>query len=171
MPASEHAIQEFMIQLRITKEPDLYNPYDPSQTRINDRVYHYLKSFCTELEAPKHLHDTLQIITDSPIDENRFRTALQVAVKRDRDEFDRQIAQNNRRVLWEYIVGLLLSALGVALSLWTDQVLMALISFLGTMAISNAVTIQTTVNHDIGRLKKLLDPFCDFELEVIQTGE
>ena len=75
-----------MIQLHITKESDLYNPYDPSQTRIDDKVYNYLKSFCTELEAPKHLNDTLQIITDSPIDEDKFRVALQDAVKRDRDE-------------------------------------------------------------------------------------
>ena len=160
-----------MIQLHITKESDLYNPYDPSQTRIDDKVYNYLKSFCTELEAPKHLNDTLQIITDSPIDEDKFRVALQDAVKRDRDEFDRQVAENNRRVMWEYIVGIALSAIGVSLSLWKDQILLALISFLGTRAIGNAVTIQTTVNHDIKRLKNLLDPFCDFKLEVIQTGE
>ena len=160
-----------MIQLHITKEADLYSPYDPSQTRINDRVYHYLKSFCTRLEYEKHLHDTLQIVTDSPIDEEKFRTALHDAVRRDRDEFDRQITENNRRVLWEWIVGILLSVLGVALSLWKDQVLLALISFLGTTAIGNALTIQTTVNHDVKQLKKLLDPFLSFRLEVMQAGE
>ena len=32
-----------MIQLLIEKESDLYNPYDPAQTRINEGVYHYLK--------------------------------------------------------------------------------------------------------------------------------
>ncbi len=160
-----------MIQLRITKEADLYSPYDPSQTRINDTVYHYLKSFCTRLEYEKHLHDTLQIVTDSPIDEEKIRTALHDAVQRDRDEFDRQISANNRRVLWECVVGILLSVLGVALSLWKDQVLLALISFLGTTAIGNALTIQTTVNHDVKQLKRLLDPFLDFRLEVMQAEE
>lgn len=160
-----------MIQLRIKKESDLYNPYDPTKSKIDDKVYHYLKSFCTELEYKKHLHDTLQIITDDPIDEDRFRTTLKNAVQKDRDEFDRQIAENNRRVIWQYIVGILLSAAGVSLALVLDQVLLAIISFLGAMAISNAVTIQTTVNHDIKRLRKLLDPFSDFRLEVIQTGE
>ena len=58
-----------MIQLRIQKESDLYNPYDPAQTRINEKVYLYLKSFCTELEYKNHLHDTLQIITDEPIND------------------------------------------------------------------------------------------------------
>ena len=156
-----------MIQLRIEKESDLYNPYDPSQTRINDGVYRYLKSFCAELVSRKHVHDTLRIISDSPIDEDRFRKALQDAVKRDRDEFDRQIAKNNRRFLWELIVGIGLSALGVALSVILDQVLLAIISFFGSMAIRDAVTIQTTINHDIQDLKKLLEPFSGLSLEVV----
>ncbi len=160
-----------MIQLRITKESDLYNPYDPSQTRINDRVYHYLKSFCTELESRKHLHDTLQVITDSPIDENRFKEAIQEAVKKDRDEVDRQIAENNKKALWGYAIGILLSAVGVGLSIVLDQVLLALISFLGTMAISDAATIQLKLNPDIKRLEKLLDPFSDFKLEVIAAAD
>ncbi len=56
---------EKMIQLQIENEADLYNPYDPSRTRINEGVYHYLKSYCSPLEASKHVHDTLQIITDT----------------------------------------------------------------------------------------------------------
>lgn len=160
-----------MIQLRIEKESDLYNPYDPSQTRINDGVYRYLKSFCAELVSRKHVHDTLRIISDSPIDEDRFRKALQDAVKRDRDEFDRQIAKNNRRFLWELVVGIGLSALGVALSVVMDQILLAIISFLGSMGIKDAVTIQTTINHDIKSLKKLLEPFSGIKLEVVQKGE
>ena len=58
-----------MIQLRINNESDLYNPYDPSRTKISNEVYPYLKSFCSELEYQKHMHDTLQVITDEPIDE------------------------------------------------------------------------------------------------------
>ena len=39
------------------------------------------------------------------------------------------------------------------------------------MAISDAVTIQTKVNHDIKRLRNLLEPFSDFKLEVVQKSE
>ena len=158
-----------MIQLRIKNESDLYNPYDPSQSRINEGVYHYLKSFCTEMASHEHQHDILQIITDSPIDQDRFRKILQHAVKSDRDEFDRQIAKNNRRFFWELIVGIGLSVLGVALSVILDQVLLAIISFFGSMAIRDAVTIQTTINHDIKCLKRLLDPFSGLSLEVVEN--
>ena len=90
------------MQLMIRQESDLYNPYDPTQTRINDRVYQYLRSYCTELHYRDHLHDTLRICTDGPVDADRFRTALLDAVQEDRSEFDRMLAENKRRVIWEY---------------------------------------------------------------------
>ena len=160
-----------MMQLMIREESDLYSPYDPTQTRINDGVYQYLRSYCTELHYRDHLHDTLRICTDGPVDADRFRTALLDAVQEDRSEFDRMLAENKRRVIWEYVVGILLSLLGVGLSIVLDQVLLAIISFLGSMAISDAVTIQTKVNHDIKRLRNLLEPFSDFKLEVVQKSE
>ena len=121
----------------------------------DDRVYQYLKNYCTELHYRDHLHDTLQICTDGPIDADRFQTALQDAVQEDRSEFDRMLAENRRRVIWEYVVGILLSLLGVGLSIVLDD----------------AVTIQTKVNHDIKRLRNLLEPFSDFKLEVVQKSE
>ena len=160
-----------MMQLMIRQESELYSPYDPTQTRINDGVYQYLRSYCTELHYRDHLHDTLRICTDGPVDADRFRTALLDAVQEDRSEFDRMLAENKRRVIWEYVVGILLSLLGVGLSIILDQVLLAIISFLGSMAISDAVTIQTKVNHDIKRLRNLLEPFSDFKLEVVQKSE
>ena len=122
-----------MIQLRVKNENDLYNPYDPSQTRINDDIYQYLKSYCSPLEASKHTSDALQIITDSKIDSEKFERVLHNAVNRDLEEFDRQIARNNKRVIWELIVGVLLSALGVMLAIVLDKVLLAIISFFGSM--------------------------------------
>ena len=157
-----------MIQLMIEKESDLYNPYDPSRTRINEGVYHYLKSYCSPLEASKHDHDTLQISTDSPIDADRFQRVLHDAVERDIAEFDRQIARNNRRAIWEAIIGIILCVLGIMLASFRDELLLTIISLLGTMGVKDAVTIITTFNHDIKNLKKLLYPIRDIKLEVVQ---
>ena len=159
-----------MIQLLIKNESDLYNPYDPSRTRINEGVYHYLKSYCSPLESSKHVHDTLQIITESPIDSERFQGVLQDAVKKDIAEFDRQIARNSRRAVWEGVLGLLFCALGIMLSVYLDEVLLTVISLLGTMGIMDAITINTTVNHDLKNLKKLLEPMSDIRLEVVQRN-
>ena len=160
-----------MIQLLIENESDLYNPYDPSQTRINEGVYRYLKSYCSALESPQHINDTLQIITDSPIDADRFQSALQDAVANDIEEFDRQIARNNRRVVWELIVGVIFIALGITLSVYLDELLLTIISLFGTMAIRDSITIKTTINHDLKRLKKLLDPISNINLEVVPKSD
>ena len=159
-----------MIQLLIKNESDLYNPYDPSRTRINEGVYHYLKSYCSPLESSKHVHDTLQIITESPIDSERFQGVLQDAVKKDIAEFDRQIARNSRRAVWEGVLGVLFCALGIILSVYLDEVILTVISLLGTMGIMDAITINTTVNHDLKNLKKLLEPMSDIRLEVVQRN-
>ena len=159
-----------MIQLLVKNESDLYNPYDPSRTRINEGVYHYLKSYCSPLEASKHAHDTLQIITENPIAADRFRSVLHDAVERDIAEFDRQIARNNRRMIWEGILGVLFCALGIMLAAYMDELFLTIISLLGTMGIKDAVTIETTFNHDIKNLKKLLKPISDIRLEVKEAG-
>ena len=160
-----------MIQMLVNYESDLYNPYDPSGTRINEDVYHYLKTYCSPLEASNHTNDTLQIITDSPIDKDKFQRVLQAAVKRDIAEFDLQIARNSRRAIWEGIVGVLFITLGIALSVYLDELILTIISLLGTMGIRDAITIKTTFNHDIKNLKKLLDPIKDIKLEVVQRNE
>ena len=82
-----------MIQLCIKNESELYNRFDPSRTRINDEVYHYLKSFSTEPEFQQNPPNTLQIITDEPIDQENFHEILLKAVRKDQNEFDRQIAR------------------------------------------------------------------------------
>ena len=157
-----------MIQLLIEKESDLYNPYDPSQKRINEGVYRYLKSYCSALEAPEHINDTLQIITDSQIDVDRFQRVLHDAVEKDIAEFDRQIARNNLRVIWEGVIGILFCALGIMLAAIRDELLLTIISLFGTMAVRDAITITTTINHDIKSLKKLLNPIRDIKLEVVR---
>ena len=156
-----------MIQLRIKRESDLYNPYDPTGTRINEMVYNYLKSYCTEGEYKNHIKDTLQIVTDEPIYEAKAQKAIQDAARKDQGEFDRQLKKNRRRALWLYIIGIFLSALGITLSLILNQIVLQLISFFGSMAIRDAVTIQIKVNPDLAYLKKMLIPFTDFDLEVI----
>ncbi len=40
-----------------------------------------------------------------------------------------------------------------------------------SMAIRDAVNIQLKLNPDIRRLKMLLEPFRDFTLEVVPSGE
>ncbi len=156
-----------MIQMRIQEEAELYNPFDPSDSRISEKVFHYLKSFFTGAESEKQHHDRIQIITAEPINEEKLKTAIQSAAGKEQNEFERQLTYNKKIALWELIIGVFLSVIGIALSLILDQILLAIISFLGSTTISDAIMILAKQNPEIKRLKKLLDPLCDFKLEVI----
>lgn len=157
-----------MIQLCVKNENDLYNSYDPSQTRMNEGVYQYLKSYCSSPEAPEQIHETLQIITDSEIDTEKFYNALHDAVNRDISELDRQIAGENRRFLWELIVGVFFSVVGVLLAIILDKVLLAIISFLGSTCLGDAVKILVSEKQELKDQKKLISPLNDIRLEVIR---
>ncbi len=159
-----------MIQIRINSESQLYNSFDPSRTRISGDVYDYLKTFCTDINWKTHLHDKLQVIADGPVDAERLRQALSAAVRRDQGEFDHQIRLAHKRAVGGYVIGIGLSILGVTLSVLLDQVLLAIISFLGTTVLREAFMLHARVIPDIKRLKRRLSPFADMEVEVVRAG-
>ena len=160
-----------MIRLRIHEESDLYNSFDPEQIKISESVYSYLKSCCNESEMKQNIHNTLLIVSDGPIDAERFQGILNETVRKDQAEFDRQIALCHKRAVSGYVLGFIFRDLGVSLSIVLDQVLLAIISFLGTSAISEAVIINTRTIPDIRKRKKLLNPFLEMKVEVIQQPE
>ncbi len=159
-----------MMQIRIHSESQLYNSFDPSQTRISGDVFDYLKSICPETEGKTHVQDKLQVISDGPVDAERLKQALFAAARRDQAEFDKQIRRNHKRAVGGYAIGIGLSVLGVTLSILLDQVLLAIISFLGTTAVKEAFLLHARVIPDLKRLRQRLDPYTDIEVEVIQAA-
>lgn len=158
-----------MIQLCVRRESELYNPFDPTHTRLNDDVYAYLKKFFTEAEQEKKVRDTLQIHSDGQIDMDKLKQSIHNAVEDEKYAYDSQIRKNHKRALQGYIVGGLLSVLGFALSIYFNQIILEIISFIGSISVREAVMIQTKINPDIRSLKKRLDPIC--ELKLVKAGE
>ena len=157
-----------MIQLSIKTESDLYNNLDATKSRVNTDVYNFLKSFCNMIDEEKHTLDVVQIISDSPIDSDRFQKVLQDNVRREQELLACQMKTNSKRALQECIVGSALSVAGLVLAYKTDQVLLSLISFFGTMTLRSGITIWAIVNPDIKRLKNRLNPLLNSTIEVIE---
>ena len=157
------------IQLCIEEESQLYNHLDPAGERINDEVYSYLKSFCVDRINTVPYFDKIQIISDVPVDGGRFQENLHKAVKRDQDALDWQLKTNNTRAVWEYLVGIGMSIVGFLASYYLDKILLATVSFFGTMILREAVVIGTKLNPDIKHLKKRLDPLMKCKVEVIMN--
>ena len=160
-----------MIQMQLKDEAQFYHRLDPSQTRLSDEVYYYLKSYSPQMGIEKFRHNKLQIICDGPFDVERAKRAIREAVNRDQQEFDIQIEDNRKKMRQDYIMGILLSIAGCLLTVFLNQMILSIISFVGTMAVRDAVTIHTKLNPDIIRLKKSLNYYCEMELEVIRPSD
>ena len=89
------------------------------------------------------------------------------AAQRDQDELDEQIALNKRRAMEGYAIGIVLSALGCFLTILLDQVLLELISFIGTMAINDAFLITRRIIPDLRKLRSHIDPLHTLRVEVL----
>lgn len=164
-------MEQTTIQLCVPAESKLYNSLDPSKERISDEVYSYLKSYCLDRVNRVSHFNKIQIISAAPVDGDRFKENLHKAVKNDQAAFDWQLATNNRRAIWEYITGISLSVVGFLLSIYLDKILLALVSFFGSMILKEAIVIGTKINPDIKHLKKRLDPLLTSEVEVIRNNE
>lgn len=158
-----------MIQIQIKEESQLYNQLDPNRNRVSEEVYNYLKSYCTESESKKHEFDKLNIISDELVDAHDFKRALHDTIRREQEGLECQIATNKRRAIWGYVVGIALSMAGVLIASLTDKVLLALVSFFGTMVLNEAVAISTKIIPDIRQSKNRLNLLLNCEVEVTVT--
>lgn len=105
-----------MIKLRVEKESAFYNSFDPSGVRIDNDVYDYLKSFCTEMEEQPELYDTIQILCSEPFDTEKAKRTLVDAVDREQKDLDQKIRKNRRRMRDSYLMAAVLSILGFVLA-------------------------------------------------------
>ena len=67
-----------------------------------------------------------------------------------------------------YLTGIILSILGFVLAKLLDAVFLETISFLGTIAVKDALKIQTKANPDLEQLKRNVEPFRNIKLEAVR---
>ncbi len=67
-----------------------------------------------------------------------------------------------------YLTGIILSILGFVLAKLLDAVFLETISSLGTIAVKDALKIQTKAIPDLEQLKRNVEPFRNIKLEVVR---
>ncbi len=67
-----------------------------------------------------------------------------------------------------YLTGVILSILGFVLAKLLDAVFLETISFLGTIAVKDALKIQTKAIPDLEQRKQNVEPFRSIKMEVVR---
>lgn len=154
-----------MSVIHIRREEELYNRFDPAQSRLSSDAYAYLKSLFAEMPQAERKSDVLTIECEGPIDREKAANAIRSAISRDIAEYDRQLSINKIKMLRLYVIGVALIVIGIVLALVLNQVLLEIISIVGSMAIKDASTIQIQNNPEIRLKKRLLERARDLKIE------
>lgn len=144
-----------MILLKINGEENLYNRYDPSRTRMSGDLFSYIKTCFEEVPLSERKDTEVHVISETPVDADVVKTLICSATDRELDTM-RKKQKENRLKMWRlYIIGVVLIIVGFALALSLDQLILEVISIIGSMAVKDAATIQIEHNPDI-RIRMML---------------
>ena len=154
-----------MILLKIRNEHDLYNRFDPAQTRLSEDVYGYIKTCYEEIPLAERKDVVLRIQTDESVNEKTVKTLLNGAVDRELASMDKKLRENRVKMTRLYIIGIVLILIGFALALSLDQLILEVISIVGSMAVKDAATIQIENNPEIKLRKRLLEQLKNVKVE------
>ena len=135
---------DFIINVAISDEHELYNPFDPDGMVLNDDFLAYVLGRYGE----KHIKErpVLRIISQTPIDEQKLRQAL-----------DRHLASeiqlNRKERCRDYLQQLRLLGIGLAFVAWGiylmsrfNSVVHEVISIVGSFAVWEAASIWIVQN-------------------------
>ena len=145
------------IQVHLKSEDELFNRFDPSRTRMSGDVYGYIKNCFEEIPLPERGSATIQIEGETPIDTSKVTTLLHAAVGRDLAAMDLKLKVNRLKMWRLYIIGIALIVVGIVLALSLNQLLLEVISIVGSMAVKDAAIIQIQHDPDIRVNKRLLE--------------
>ena len=143
-----------MSQIRIADEYELYNTLAPDMNRLSDSVMDYLKEVYTWIHMNKMEDDTLEILCNEPVNPERIQKAIKDSTKREIDFLEKEISFNRKRMIRHYVAGFGLGLLGFILAKLTDQLLLEIISFFGTLMVRDAVMTQVQDNPKLKEKKE-----------------
>ena len=158
-----------MSSMCITKESDLYDRFDPSHTRLSNEAYRYLKGIYEELSSEERKNDVLRLQCEVRIDEEKAKESIRKAIGRDIVGYERQLSVNRVKMIRLYIIGIALVIVGIVMSLLLNQLVLEVVSIVGSMAVKDAATIQIQTNPELRIKKRLLERAKDMRIEVEYT--
>ncbi|MBQ8159531.1 MAG: hypothetical protein IJ083_02175 [Clostridia bacterium] len=154
------------IRIRLQSHADLFSRFDPTGTRLSGDLYSYIKTCFEEIPLLERTRAVICLEGDVETDGDRFLTLLRTAVDRELQRMDTDIRINRLKMWRLYIIGIVLVIVGVVLALSLNQIILQLISIVGSMAVKDAATIQIQHNPDLRVKKRLLEQLKTVPCEV-----
>ena len=145
----------FMIKIKIKTESDLYHPFDEDQKTLSEDVISYIERKYEE----KHLGDkpVIRIICDEEIDEHAVREAFHSHVESEKESIRKEAKINTLKQLRLFAIGIAFIALWLTLSANIENILIEVLSIVGSFSIWEATNIWIVDKPELRVRKKRLE--------------
>lgn len=151
MNTKNNDVNQYTIHLKIEREQDLFNPFDPEKNLSED-----VKSYILSKLANKPRHTAVRIRIDhrDPVNERDVRDAFLRWVETSNAEMKRKERRNIVIMLWLFLVGICIISISLILESKVSTLLFTIITTVGTFSIWEGGNIWIKAGPEL-RLQKL----------------
>jgi hypothetical protein len=159
----------FEIKIKIHEEADLYNPLDPEGSELSDEVISYMvRKYQEKGRKEKHI---IHIISDEPVDEEKVRNSFLAYSTKEEMIFGNVRNRITLKQLTLFVIGILFISLWLFASSRTENLLVEILSIIGSFALWEAADIWI-VEKPVRRIEeKRLKKLMQAEVEFSVTGD
>ena len=159
----------FEIKIKIHEEADLYNPLDPEGSELSDEVISYMvRKYQEKGRKEKHI---IHIISDEPVDEEKVRNSFLAYSTKEEMIFGDVRNRITLKQLTLFVIGILFISLWLFASSRTENLLVEILSIIGSFALWEAADIWI-VEKPVRRIEeKRLKKLMQAEVEFSVTGD
>lgn len=130
--------KKHIINLKIEKEKDLYNPFD-LEKNLNDSVKNYIIDRASDKSIQETIH--IRIIHEEPVNEEDVKVAFLRWIENAKLEMKRKGHKNMVKQIWLFAIGLALISLSLYLQSRVSTLQFTVISTLGTFSIWEGASV------------------------------
>ncbi len=131
--------EENTIKVLVANEEDLYNPFNPD-SELSDALKTYIRAKAAELDNNRDIH--LTVISHTPIDEDRFQSAVSNWIKSEKAVFKSEEKDTFRTLIGLIAFGSLFLTFSVAIVNKNYLLKYSLLPIIGSLALSRAARIM-----------------------------
>ena len=144
----------YIINLKIKTESDLYSPFDPEKS-LNEDVKTYIIQKTTEKRPNEGVK--IRIICPEPVNEQDVKNAISKWIDTSQMEMKRLARKNLVKMIWLFIIGIVLISLSLFLQPKISTLLFTIITTVGTFSIWEGASIWIIQGPDLRIRKKLFE--------------
>ena len=130
-----------IIKMKIHDESELYSPLDPDKNMLSEDIVSYLTRVFLRQHRKYHENYTIEIISDTPLDEDHAKETILRGFDQERDDIRRAVKQLTLKEIYLAIIGVVILSVWMYLSATADSVNVEILSIMGWVAVWEAFSI------------------------------